>query len=166
MIRQATLNDLESMYAIRLQAKERMAAMGIDQWQDQHPTKKQFEEDIMLNRAYVYVINEEVIATATFQTEEETTYYSLVDLKVKAMTCHRIAVASHQTKQGIGKALLLFMETLASQKGIQRLYVDTHPHNHPMRQLLKHLDYRPLGTIFLTQLRSQERLLYMKTLTF
>ena len=166
MIRQATINDLEVMYAIRMQAKERMAAMGIDQWQDDQPTKKQFEEDILYKRAYVYVIDEEVVATATFQTEKEMTYESLVDLKIQAMTCHRIAVASHKTNRGIGKKLLMYMELFASQKNIQRLYVYTHPNNQPMQQLLKKLGYEPLGTIFLTHLRSKERLLYMKTLTF
>lgn len=166
MIRKATLNDLDAMYEIRCQAAKRMKKMGIDQWQDQAPEKSRFKEDIEYHRAFVYEENELILATATFQIEPERTYEHLVDISIPACTCHRIAVSDQGLRRGIASSLLTYMESYATSKRIKRLYVDTHHDNLPMQRMLQNKDYAYIGDIIIPFLRSNKRMLFMKTLTF
>ncbi|MGA0351324.1 MAG: GNAT family N-acetyltransferase [Acholeplasmataceae bacterium] len=166
MIRIARPSDVSRMYEIRLEAAKRMKSMGIDQWQDAPPTIEHFERDVHYQRAYVYEENGMVLATATFQLEKEYAYEGVIDLLIPAVTCHRIAVSNLGLRKGIGKALISFMVHYAKSLKISRLYVDTHPMNIPMKRLLQTFDFIYLGDILLHHLRSKERMLFMKTLTF
>lgn len=166
MIRPATLKDLNDMYDIRIQAARRMKYMGIDQWQDEHPLKETFKEDILKKRAYVYEYHRQVLGTATFQISPEISYKSLVDITIPAITCHRIAVADKGLRQGIATQFMNYMEMLAKTKHIYVLYVDTHHDNMLMRHLLQRNKFTYIGDITLEHLRSKARMLYMKTLTF
>lgn len=166
MIRKALLEDLTSIFEIRIEASKRMKAMGIDQWQDSQPTLEMFISDIEKGIAYVFERNQKIVGIATFQTDPENTYETLVDLKIPALTCHRLAVSNEALRQGIAKQLLSYMEKYAKMQNIHILYVDTHPDNIPMQQILKNFGMKPLGNIMLMHLRSKKRTLFMKTLTF
>lgn len=166
MIRKARIDDLDAMYEIRLQASKRMHQMGIDQWQDEQPTKAMFLEDIKKQQAFVYTKHETILGIATLQLEPEVTYEPYVDMTQQAVTCHRIAVSNEALGQGIAKAFLAYMETYAKEHRIHMLYVDTHPNNTPMKQLLEKHGMIPIKNIELRHLRSSKRILFMKTLTF
>ena len=61
MIRQATLNDLDVIWQLRLETTQLLKERGIDQWQFQNPTKQTFENDIRLGEFYVYVDHKEIM---------------------------------------------------------------------------------------------------------
>jgi RimJ/RimL family protein N-acetyltransferase len=166
MIRKARLADLDTMYDIRLQASKRMHLMGIDQWQDIHPTKDQFLEDIKKEQAFVYESNEGIQGIISLQIDPEYAYESLVDISLRALTCHRLAVADDALGKGYAKEMLLYMESYAQHHKINILYVDTHPNNIPMRKLLKSISMQPVGIILDGYQNASERILYQKRLEF
>jgi N-acetylglutamate synthase-like GNAT family acetyltransferase len=165
MIRQATIHDLNEIFDIRLEASERMKNEHINQWQGMHPTKEQFHQDMMHGTCFVYEQDGTIFATATFQIEKELTYASLVDLDIPAMTLHRIAVRNQALHQGIGKAMLAFMEIHAQTLNIHTLYVDTHKDNTKMKHLLKSFQYTFIGIVELPNISSPHREVYRKSLT-
>ena len=165
MIRKAKLKDLDEIFNVRLDARQRMKNINIDQWQDEEPTKERFLNDIILKRAYVMTIEEEIVGIITLQFEPEGSYFKYINNEEKYLTCHRIAIKNGFTQKGYAKKLLKFAEDLALKRKIKKIYIDTHPNNLPMKNLIKKMGYKYLKLISLSYLRSKKRELHVKFLS-
>jgi GNAT superfamily N-acetyltransferase len=158
------LSDLDDIINIRNQASKRLKEDGIDQWQGIEPSRETFIKDIENKEAYVMIDQDKIIGIASLCLSNEEAYQDLVDLKIKAVTIHRIAVHYDYLLKGLSKHWFEFFENQAKNLKRTRIYIDTHPNNFKMLSLLKKYHYTYMGQIEYKHLPSPLRQLFMKTI--
>ena len=153
-IRLSTLNDVPSIMEIIEDAKELLASLKIDQWQNGYPNAEQVKNDIKKGESFV-VINDEnlVIATSMFTTNSEPTYKIidgnwLVDENETYGVIHRLATSKKHRKIGIAEFIFNEFHQQLKDKNVQSLKIDTHEDNLGMQSLIKKLGYSYCGIIY------------------
>jgi GNAT superfamily N-acetyltransferase len=146
-------------------ARESIGRLGIDQWQYGYPTRDIVKEDIMLERSFVVIENDEICATFALMLHGEPTYKKIYcgawisDGEYLAL--HRIAIESSYKGKGIAEQIVKFICNFADERGYSSVRVDTHQGNIPMRKMLEKNNFEYCGTIHL--LDGQERVAYERT---
>jgi GNAT superfamily N-acetyltransferase len=158
------LSDLDDIINIRNQASKRLKEDGVDQWQGIEPSRETFIKDIENKEAYVMIDQDKIIGIASLCLSNEEAYQDLVDLKIKAVTIHRIAVHHDYLLKGLSKIWFEFFENQAKNLKRTRIYIDTHPNNLKMLSLLKKYHYTYMGQFEFKHLPSPLRQLFMKTI--
>jgi GNAT superfamily N-acetyltransferase len=158
------LSDLDDIINIRNQASKRLKEDGVDQWQGIEPSRETFIKDIENKEAYVMIDQDKIIGIASLCLSNEEAYQDLVDLKIKAVTIHRIAVHHDYLLKGLSKHWFEFFENQAKNLKRTRIYIDTHPNNFKMLSLLKKYHYTYMGQFEFKHLPSPLRQLFMKTI--
>lgn len=158
------LSDLDDIINIRNQASKRLKEDGVDQWQGIEPSRETFIKDIQNKEAYVMIDQDKIIGIASLCLSNEEAYQDLVDLKIKAVTIHRIAVHHDYLLKGLSKHWFEFFENQAKNLKRTRIYIDTHPNNFKMLSLLKKYHYTYMGQFEFKHLPSPLRQLFMKTI--
>ncbi len=158
------LSDLDDIINIRNQASKRLKEDGVDQWQGIEPSRETFIKDIENKEAYVMIDQDKIIGIASLCLSNEEAYQDLVDLKIKAVTIHRIAVHHDYLLKGLSKIWFEFFENQAKNLKRTRIYIDTHPNNFKMLSLLKKYHYTYMGQFEFKHLPSPLRQLFMKTI--
>ena len=163
-IRLAEKRDIDRIMQIIGDARESIGRLGIDQWQYGYPTRDIVKEDIMLERSFVVLENDEICATFALMFHGEPTYKKiycgawLSDGEYLAL--HRIAINSAFRGKGIAEKIVEFLCEYANENGFSSIRVDTHQGNLPMRRMLEKNGFEYCGTIRL--LDGQERVAYEK----
>ena len=163
-IRLAEKRDIDRIMQIIGDARESIGRLGIDQWQYGYPTRDIVKEDIMLERSFVVLENDEICATFALMFHGEPTYKKiycgawLSDGEYLAL--HRIAINSAFRGKGIAEKIVMFLCEFANKNGYSSIRVDTHQGNLPMRRMLEKNGFEYCGTIRL--LDGQERVAYEK----
>ena len=163
-IRLAEKRDIDRIMQIIGDARESIGRLGIDQWQYGYPTRDIVKEDIMLERSFVVLENDEICATFALMFHGEPTYKKiycgawLSDGEYLAL--HRIAINSAFRGKGIAEKIVMFLCEYANENGYSSIRVDTHQGNLPMRRMLEKNGFEYCGTIRL--LDGQERVAYEK----
>ena len=146
--------DIPSIVQIIEAAKDHLAFLKIDQWQNGYPNKEQIENDVTNNESYV-VLNDEqtIIATAMFTVHPEPTYKIiegkwLVPESETYGVIHRLAIRKEYKNSGIATFVLKSFHQQLLNKNIKSLKIDTHQDNHEMQSLIKKLGYVYCGIIF------------------
>lgn len=134
------------------QAKERLRALGLDQWQKGYPSREVWEEDLALGRAWVAMEKGAVAAAFTLTREPEPSYQRIRGAWQSPegagyTSLHRLCVGDAWMGRGIAGACLAFALEQAAQAGDTSLRVDTHPGNHPMGRALEKAGFRRCGQI-------------------
>ena len=154
-LKRSTLQDIPAIMTIIDDAKELLASLHIDQWQNGYPNAAQVENDIKNNESYVVVNDDNIVmATSMFTLRKEPTYKEVVDGnwlvnedKVYGVI-HRMAIKKEFRKLGLATFLFNeFHQQLKDQK-IESLKIDTHEDNLGMQALIKKLDYKYCGIIY------------------
>jgi GNAT superfamily N-acetyltransferase len=158
------LSDLDDIINIRNQASKRLKEDGVDQWQGIEPSRETFIKDIENKEAYVMIDQDKIIGIASLCLSNEEAYQDLVDLKIKAVTIHRIAVHHDYLLKGLSKHWFEFFENQAKNLKRTRIYIDTHPNNFKMLSLFKKYQYTYIGQFEFKHLPSPLRQLFMKTI--
>lgn len=162
--RKATNDDINRIMQIFDGARKRIAALGINQWQDGYPHEEIVEEDVALSRSYVGEIDGEVVATVMLMTDNEPTYDVIYNGKWAVdgeyLTIHRIALDGDLCGTGAAKKVMDFAESEAKKRGMKSIRVDTHEGNIPMRKNLEKNGYVCCGIIHLKN--GDERVAYQK----
>jgi GNAT superfamily N-acetyltransferase len=158
------LSDLDDIINIRNQASKRLKEDGVDQWQGIEPSRETFIKDIENKEAYVMIDQDKIIGIASLCLSNEEAYQDLVDLKIKAVTIHRIAVHHDYLLKGLSKHWFEFFENQAKNLKRTHIYIDTHPNNFKMLSLLKKYHYTYMGQFEFKHLPSPLRQLFMKTI--
>ncbi|MCQ2284734.1 MAG: GNAT family N-acetyltransferase [Bacteroidales bacterium] len=158
--RYARKTDLPAIMTIIHQAKARMKAQHIDQWQDGYPNEESIFNDIAHKQGYVFIIKDEIVAYAAIVFEHDP-YYDKIDgqwlTDMPYVVVHRIAVHDRHTHQGIAKQILNTAEKLANKKDVQSFRIDTHQANHFMRNLIRQHGFTLCGIV---QVRDGRRMAY------
>ena len=129
----------------------RLAAMGVDQWQDGYPNRGRIEQDVAEGIGYVIEENDRVVAYgAVIFTGEEA--YRAIDGRwltdeENYVVVHRMCVAEEVVGHGFGRRFMEAAEQL-SRGRVQSFRVDTHADNRVMQSLLPRLGFTRCGIIY------------------
>jgi GNAT superfamily N-acetyltransferase len=150
----STIENIPAIMEIINDAKELLASLNIDQWQNGYPNAKQVEQDIIKGESYV-VLNDKnkVIATSMFTTNPEPTYKIIkgdwvIDETEIYGVIHRMAIKQEFRKLGLATFLFNEFHQQLKDKNIHSLKIDTHEDNHGMQTLIKKLGYNYCGVIY------------------
>lgn len=154
-IRQAILTDIPRIIAIIDDAKNLLASLQIDQWQNGYPNAEQVENDIKNEESYV-VINDEatIVATTMFTTRPEPTYKKvingnwIIDESLPYGVIHRLAVGKQFLGLGLAKFVFHEVHQKLKEQNIKSLKIDTHEENLGMQSIIKKLGYQYCGIIY------------------
>ena len=154
-IKLSTLENIPEIMTIIKDAKELLASLKIDQWQNGYPNAAQVEQDILKGESYVVLSEEnQVIATSMFTTNKEPTYQIIeegswkVDESKNYGVIHRMAIKKEYRKQGLATLLFDEFHQQLKSKNIESLKIDTHEENLGMQALIKKIGYQYCGIIY------------------
>lgn len=167
--RQARQGDLPQMEHMLQEAKERLRALGIDQWQSGYPNRESLNRDLAAGTAYVLEEQGSLRAMAAILFEEEKTYRRIEGAwknQEPYMVLHRVCAARGCCRRGYASRLFRQAEELCRARGLWNVRIDTHRGNAPMRRFLEKLGFQECGVIFLKDPGepTPERIAYQKIL--
>ncbi|RYU91080.1 GNAT family N-acetyltransferase [Mucilaginibacter terrigena] len=146
MIRLAKLTDIPAIMQLIKDVVPLMIAGGNGQWDDSYPNPAVFENDIALNQLWVADIDGAIAGVSAITTEQYPEYAQVgLDITEEAIVTHRLAVSPHFQGRGIAAALLQQAETVAIDRKINTLRVDTNTNNQATQKLFPKLGYKFMG---------------------
>lgn len=161
----ARTSHLPAIMTIIEQAKARMGAQHIDQWQDGYPNEEAIIKDIAQQQGHVFLKERQVVAYAAIVSGEDP-YYENIDgqwlTNGNYITVHRIAIHNNFLHRGYADHIIHYAEKNAKTQGIPSFRIDTHHDNLFMRNLIRNNGFTYCGIV---QVRDGERLAYEKKLS-
>ena len=154
--------DVERIWQIILQAKERMRLRGSRQWQDGYPAIENITGDIEKEYGYVLCSDNEIIAYAAIIFDGEQAYDSIQGNWLSDrpyVVVHRLAVADGMTQRGVATLFLEKVEELSRQNKVFSFRVDTNFDNQYMLKILTKSGFTYCGEVFY---ESSARMAYEK----
>ncbi|MCT4542814.1 MAG: GNAT family N-acetyltransferase [Vallitalea sp.] len=148
MIRKATINDINSIMKVKIEAVNVMKQDNNDQWDDEYPSKEMFINDINSNELYVYEIENEIAGVMCITTKEDDEYKPVNwSVTGKHFIVHRLAIADKFRKNGIAMKLLSYAETLGKENDILIIKLDTFSKNKRAQNLFVKMGYNYVSDI-------------------
>ena len=150
----STLENISAIMQIIQDAKQLLASLNIDQWQNGYPNEIQITNDVINNQSYVVVNDkQQIMATSMFTTNKEPTYKIiegkwLVDEGDVYGVIHRMAIKKEYRNLGIAKFMFQQFHQKLKEHKIQSLKIDTHEENIGMQSLIKKMGYQYCGVIY------------------
>lgn len=169
-MRKAQKDDLAALHEVFREARARIAALGIDQWQDGAPTDETILKDIERGLGNAFLQDGRVAGYAMFATKPEETYRQLdgkwEGAEEDSVVIHRVAVADETAGTGLGGGILREAERFCRERGRHFLRIDTHRGNAVMRGFLEHLGYETRGNVTYAHIKTGDpvRVCYEKKL--
>ena len=164
--RQANISDLDQIVEIIELSKKYLKETKVDQWQDGYPAKEDLRRDIESGNSYVLTNKDEIVATTVISLDGESTYNSIFNgewiTNEEYIVMHRVAVHDKYKGKGIFKELIIDAESLALNKGISSIKIDTHRDNISMQRAVVKNDFQKCGIIYLED--GSERIAFEKVL--
>lgn len=164
--RQANISDLDQIVEIIELSKKYLKETKVDQWQDGYPAKEDLRRDIESGNSYVLTNKDEIVATTVISLDGESTYNSIFNgewiTNEDYIVMHRVAVHDKYKGKGIFKELIKEAESLALNKGISSIKIDTHRDNISMQRAVVKNDFKRCGIIYLED--GSERIAFEKVL--
>lgn len=158
-IRKATTDDIQAVLSLIGSGRKIMIATGnTHQWDANHPSKEQIEDDIANGNSYLLLEDSKPIATWAFIEGPDTTYNIIYNGKWLNDNSYHVIhrVASLPQHHGVMNAILDWCFSKDSN-----IRIDTHKDNKIMRHCLEKYGFSYCGIIHL--LNGDERLAYQKT---
>ena len=141
-IRLATSEDLDAVIALVRAVVPLMRASGNLQWDDKYPNIAVFTRDLELAQLWVAEIAGQVAGIAAITTDQEVEYANVGwDISEPAGVVHRLAVHPAFQGKGVAAALMAQAETVAHERKITVLRVDTNTQNQATQKLFPKLGY-------------------------
>jgi len=146
MFRKATLKDLDTLVDMAALTVQVMQEIKLNQWGPEYPNRPHFLNDINHGHGYVFETGGSVLAYCALNDEEPT--YQVIDWKhSKGLILHRLMVHPNQRHQGLGQTMIQHAILEAKNQGFEALWVDTHPSNQAMQNLLRRAQFKERGFI-------------------
>lgn len=142
--------DLPRIGEIIAQAKLFMKEQGIDQWQDGYPGCSDLERDVGSGIGYVCKEDGKIMAYTAVDFRGEPAYRSLQGKWLNGASyavIHRMAVDNRVKGKGMAQTLFRMVETMALNRNIENVRVDTDESNHIMRHIIEKAGYTYCGHI-------------------
>lgn len=164
--RQAKISDLDQIVEIIELSKKYLKETKVDQWQNGYPAKEDLRRDIESGNSYVLTNKDEIVATTVISLDGESTYNSIFNgewiTNTEYIVMHRVAVHDKYKGKGIFKELIKEAESLALNKGIFSIKIDTHRDNISMQRAVVKNNFKRCGIIYLEDV--SERIAFEKVL--
>ena len=164
--RQAKISDLDQIVEIIELSKKYLKETKVDQWQNGYPAKEDLRRDIESGNSYVLTNKNEIVATTVISLDGESTYNSIFNgewiTNTEYIVMHRVAVHDKYKGKGIFKELIKEAESLALNKGIFSIKIDTHRDNISMQRAVVKNNFKRCGIIYLED--GSERIAFEKVL--
>ncbi|MGG7325823.1 GNAT family N-acetyltransferase [Clostridium baratii] len=152
-LKKSVNEDINNIMQIIDEAKEALKEQGIDQWQNGYPNADVIRNDILNNDSYVFIKNNEIVATSAVSFDGEKTYDKIYDgnwiSNDEFAVIHRIAISNKYKGTGIASEIIKMIEAICLDKNVHSIKVDTHEFNIAMQKLLKKNDFKYCGVIYL-----------------
>jgi ribosomal protein S18 acetylase RimI-like enzyme len=149
-IRLAAHHDLPALMALMQRVVPLMLAAGNLQWDESYPNEAVFQRDIDLNQLWVAELESSIAGVAAITMDQEPDYVQVGwDLNEPSIVVHRLAVDPAFRGAGVARALMQKAETVAIERGIAVLRVDTNTQNEATQRLFPKLGYVLSGEISL-----------------
>ena len=159
-IRQATINDIDSILDIYEQARSFMPQQGNHkQWTNGYPDRTLVERDIQNENCYICAEDGQIIGVFCYFKGPDPTYLRIYEgqwLNDNPYgVIHRIAVVNH--RKGVANACYEF-----ALSKCKTLRIDTHEDNIPMQRSLAKNGFQKCGIIYLSS--GDPRIAFQKTI--
>ena len=142
--------DVPAIMTLVEAAVRRLAAMGVDQWQDGYPNRGRIEQDVAEGIGYVIEEADRVVAYGAVIFTGEDAYRAIdgrwLTDEENYVVVHRMCVAEEVVGHGFGRRFMEAAEQL-SRGRVQSFRVDTHADNRVMQSLLPRLGFTRSGII-------------------
>lgn len=139
-IRAAEARDLNAIITLISHARQAIARLGIDQWQDGYPEPELLAHDIESGIGCVFEVDGNIAGYMVPLTEPEPVYDALdgewLNRDAPYLTVHRMAIDDGYRGTGLGRQMLAHAEAFARTLGMKSVRADTHRGNLSMRGLL------------------------------
>jgi ribosomal protein S18 acetylase RimI-like enzyme len=148
LIRRATRQDLPALMALMRKVVPLMRAAGNLQWDENYPDEAVFSKDIEHDHLWIAEIDSSIAGIAAVTTYQEPEYAQVGwDIEEPAIVVHRLAVDPDFRGAGVGSALMQKAETIAIERRITVLRIDTNTNNEATQKLFPKLGYALAGEI-------------------
>ncbi|MCX7546504.1 GNAT family N-acetyltransferase [Xanthomarina sp. F1114] len=150
MIRKATYKDIDSILKITRTCALFMTNQGVFQWNENYPSKKAFENDVLRDELYVLETNSKIIGCIVVSTFMDKEYIPIKWLIPNSnnIYIHRLAVHPEQQGKGYARKLMNFAETLAKNNHFVSIRLDTFSKNVRNQKFYELRNYKRLGEIY------------------
>lgn len=168
--RDLTLADLEEVCALCREAKQTLAARGVQQWQSGFPDRESLSEDLNSGTCFALTDRGRIAAFTRLNLEDEAEYEHLESGEwlthgTRYATIHRTVVSPPYRSTGLSDQLFEAALCRAKAAGCASVRVDTHRDNRAMRNLITRQGFVLCCTFLLPYPdASPERLGYEKLL--
>jgi ribosomal protein S18 acetylase RimI-like enzyme len=150
IFRLATTDDIPAIMQLVRRVVPLMRQSGNLQWDESYPNPEVFSRDIQLSQLWTAEIEGAIAGIAALTSDQEPEYTQVGwDIAEPAIVIHRLAVDPAFQGRGVAIALLQHAETIASERGIPQIRLDTNTENQITQRLLPKLGYRLAGEISL-----------------
>lgn len=151
-LRKARPEDVDAIMAIVNDAKELLKKDGSPQWQDGHPNRENFLQDISREISWVLVVGNEIAGTAALQLTPDSAYSEITDgmwfnTANPYATIHRVCISNHFRGQHLAKFLFSNLITIGLSLGYSNFRLDTHAKNLRMQKLAQDWGFVRRGII-------------------
>ncbi|MXV39138.1 GNAT family N-acetyltransferase [Flavobacteriaceae bacterium Ap0902] len=150
--RQATKEDIKSIWDIIQFAIESRKQDGSSQWQDGYPHLGIIENDIQKRYGYVLTQNQEILFYAALISEKEPAYEAMKESWLTShqpyAVIHRMAASPKAAGKGLSKIMMDCLENKALRSKFESIRIDTNFDNQAMLKILKKRDYIYCGTVY------------------
>lgn len=142
--RLAEMSDIDDVVKLIKAAIVQMEADGIYQWDDIYPAKEDFINDIEKKSLYLAIDSKKLAAIYVISAESDEAYKNAEweNNDESAYILHRFCVSPDYQNKGIGKEVLVHIETQIYEMGYKSIRLDVFTEN-PYAQKL----YRKSGYI-------------------
>ncbi len=159
IFRKTTGADIAAVLSIYEDARETMAAKGIDQWTDGYPSEATLRADIAAGESYVLAADDgSIMATSAVMHHGEPCYTTIDGVWLTEnsdpaegdriyTTIHRIATAKDFRGRGLASRMIAEAMLLAQKEHKKSLRIDTHEDNRPMQGMLARSGFTYCGII-------------------
>ncbi|WP_322174147.1 GNAT family N-acetyltransferase [Acutalibacter caecimuris] len=165
-LRKATPADIPAMAGLYEQARQALAAAGVNQWQDGYPNAASAGADVQSGTAYVLVEGGRVVACACLAFGQEPTYAVIEQGNWLGQGpygyLHRVAVSGAAKGRGAAGRFFAELERQARAQGLGAIRGDTHRDNRPMQRVMAKAGLTLRGVIYVED--GTPRLAYEKLL--
>jgi GNAT superfamily N-acetyltransferase len=149
--RQATQNDLASIWEIIQQAIARRKSEGSKQWQDGYPNPNSLEIDIQNQVGFVLTLSETIVGYSAVLINDEPAYAAIEGhwlTNGDFIVVHRVAIHDDFLGQGLAIKIFEMIADYTKTKNIKSIKVDTNFDNLPMLHIFKKLGYQYCGQVY------------------
>lgn len=153
-LRLAREDDREIILQIYDDGSKKLKSLGLDQWQGKDkPNLDNFKELIANKNIFVLDDGGKVVSSVIIY-DYDIDYENNLDGRWQSpkpyVALHRIGTLESQCKKGYGRKIIELAESYAIENHFKSVRIDTHRGNVTMQGLLKSLNYKYVGLVYLS----------------